>query len=422
MRKQSVRRGAFLFARLERALWLRASLFTGGAVVAALMARELGPLVPAAWVQFIGEDPVGQILEVMASSMLAVATFSLTAVVAAAGSVTSNASPRAAALLLEDKSAQYALSSFVGAFIFSIVGLIALGTGYYDGPARFVLFLETLVVLGLVVILLLRWMDQVSHMGRINAAIDQVERALTEALARREPFLGGRPAPGAPRGEAVRPSQVGYVQNVDVAHLDQVAARHGLQVHLAVLPGAFLRLSRPALLVSGGPAPVDERLRQDLLKGLRISGSRTFEQDPRYGLVVLAEVAGKALSPAVNDPGSAIDVIGTATRVLSVWAERHWEEEPQPRYRNVTVPGLSAADCFDDVFSPIERDGAAHVEVGIALQKAFADLGRSTATGFAEAARRHSERALQLAERATDFPEDLERLRRAAMAGDPAGF
>ena len=34
-----------------------------------------------------------------------------------------------------------------------------------------------------------------------------------------------------------------------------------------------------------------------------IGGSRVFDQDPRFGLLVLSEIASRALSPAVNDPG-----------------------------------------------------------------------------------------------------------------------
>lgn len=412
MRKRSGRRSAFLIARLGRLLWLRASLFAAGAVTAALLAYMLAPLAPAPFVSFIGEDPVEELLKVMASSMLAVATFSLTAVVAAAGAVTSNASPRAAALLLEDKRAQNALSSFVGAFIFSIVGLIALGTGFYENAARAVLFLETLAVLAVVVIRLLGWMDQVSHMGRVGHAIDKIEEALTDSLARREAFLGACPQRGEVKGTPLPSQEVGYVQNIDVAHLDRLARKHGLRLHLQVLPGSLLRLSRPVLLVEGAAEPIDDDLAHSLLEAVVVGDKRTFQQDPRFGLVVLAEVASRALSPALNDPGTALDVIGTATRVLSIWGERHWEETPRPKYACVTAPGLSAEDCFDDVFSPIERDGAAFVEVGIALQKAFLDLSRSEVEGFAAAARKPSARALRLAEKKLDLPEDLELIRR----------
>lgn len=416
MRKRSSGRGAFLLARLAHVLWLRASLYTLAAAAVALLAFALGPLVPTRLAEFVGEESSEELLKMMGSSMLAVAIFSLTAIVAAAGSITSNASPRAAALLLEDKSAQTALSTFVAAFIFSIVGLIALGTGLYDASARFGLFCATLAVLAVVVIRLLGWMDQVSRMSRVGAAVDQVEAALTDSLRRREPFLGGRPAPDAVSGIALHPARVGYVQNIDVGRLEEAAARHGLEVHVLVLPGSFLRLSRPILQVEGVDT-IEDALAEQLLEAIVVGDQRTYPQDPRFGLVVLAEIASRALSPALNDPGTAVDVIGTATRVLSVWGEQHWEEAPHPKFEHVTVRGLSAADCFEDVFAPIERDGAGFLEVGIALQKAYADLGCSSANGFAEAARSRSARALQLAKRALPLIEDQRRLEELAAEG-----
>ena len=411
-------RRSFFLGELSRLLWLRASMYAAGAVLAAVLAHLFSGLVPEPLATVVGEETAEEILTIIASSMLAVTTFSLATMVAASTAVTTSASPRAAALALEDKSAQSALSTFIGAFIFSVVGLIALGAGFYTPAGRALVFIETLVVLALVILRLLRWVDQLSRLGRVGEAVDRVEKATREALEGRPSFLAGRPADAPPpeTAEPVRSPKVGYVQHVDVAHLDHVAGDRGLTVHLCVLPGAFVRLSRPVMLVEGGE--VDEKTRKALLAGLVVGGERTFRQDPRFGLVVLAEIASRALSPAVNDPGTAIDVVGTAVRVLSLWAEDHWEQEAEVRYPRVRVPALSAADFFDDVFSPIARDGADKVEVGVALQKAFCDLAEAEATGFAEAARAHSRRALRRAEQALTDEEDVERLRAVAAEVD----
>lgn len=144
--------------------------------------------------------------------------------------------------------------------------------------------------------------------------------------------------------------------------------------------------------MEGASGALDAADARALLAGVVIGDARTFQQDPRFGLVVLAEIASRALSPAANDPGTAIDVVGTAVRLLSLWGEQHWEKEPVRKYPHVAVPALSAADFFDDVFRPVARDGAGMVEVGAALQKAFQDLASSEVSGFADAARHHSRR------------------------------
>lgn len=404
----------FFLNRLRHVLWLRASMFTMFAVAAAFLAQLLGPLAPAGLVDAVSDTAAEDLLTVMANSMLVVTTFSLATLVTVYGSATTSASPRAAALLLENSSAQNALATFIGAFIFSIVGVIAVGADVFSRPALFVFFIETLAVIALVVIRLLHWIDQLPRLGRVREIIHHVEIATREALRSREPFLGGMPDGVIPRhARPIMPEGVGYVQNVDVPRLQALAEKHDLLVHLAVMPGGFVRLSRPLLFVESQAEP-DPELRRHLLRSVTISGARTFEQDPRFGLVVLSEIASRALSPAVNDPGTAIDVIGTAVRVLSVWAEDHWEEEPTGRRSRVLAPPLSAADFFEDVFRPIARDGARHVEVGVALQKAFADLGQARAQGFGPAARAHSELALRRAEAALELEEDKAELRKLA--------
>src|SRR5690606_41571550 len=69
------------------------------------------------------------LLNIIASSMLAVTTFSLGVMTAAFSAATTNVTPRATRLLMEDDLTNNVLSTFIGAFLFSIVGIIVLKTG-----------------------------------------------------------------------------------------------------------------------------------------------------------------------------------------------------------------------------------------------------------------------------------------------------
>ena len=67
----------------------------------------------------------------------------------------------------------------------------------------------------------------------------------------------------------------------------------------------------------------------------------------------MCEIASRALSPATNDPGTALDVIAHSTRLLSVWAQGLREREAQEiaaDYPEIFVPPLRSADLFDDAF------------------------------------------------------------------------
>lgn len=129
--------------------------------------------------------------------------------------------------------------------------------------------------------------------------------------------------------------------------------------------------------------------------------------------MALAEIAARALSPAVNDPGTAIDIIGTFVRLFARWAE---PGEADVRYDRVFVPELSTVDMFDDAFTAIARDGAGTVEVGIRLFKGFVALASLGDEQMRLAAVQHARLALARAEGALKLPEEIARIRALAAA------
>jgi uncharacterized membrane protein len=77
------------------------------------------------------------------------------------------ATPRSFKIVITDDVSQYALSTFIGAFIFSIVATVAMDIGYYNQAGKFILFLITLVFFLLVILTFLRWVDRISRLGRL---------------------------------------------------------------------------------------------------------------------------------------------------------------------------------------------------------------------------------------------------------------
>lgn len=142
---------------------------------------------------------------------------------------------------------------------------------------------------------------------------------------------------------------------------------------------------------------------------------RVFEEDPRFGLIVLSEIAGRALSPAVNDPGTAIYILGVFVRLFALWCAPIKDSDLRACvYDRVEVPELSIADMFDDAFTAIARDGAGAIEVAGRLQKTLESLTYVGDVTVSDAARQHSRMALARAEHALQLPQDLQTLRELA--------
>lgn len=398
-------------------LWVRASIYGGIAVVSALASIYLKRFIPADWSQTIGADAVDGILNIMAASMLSVTIFSVSTMVSAYSAATNSVTPRATRLLIEDKISHKALSTFIGTFIFSMVGIVALKTGAYGESGRFILFLVTVCVIGMVLVTLLRWIDYLARLGRVNETIKRVENAVTEALEWRlsHPYLGGvqlNSLDDIPDNTVpVHAGIVGYVQHVDMQHLSNLAHEHKLTLYLRAQPGKFVDARFPLMMVSG---TTDEEILAELQTAFIMGDERSFRQDPRYGVAVLCEIGARALSSAINDTGTPIYVIGVGVRVLSIWAKRKDLVAPdyEPDYPRVHVPALKIDDLFDDFFPALARDGSKIIEVHIRLQKAYLALARTGDDELRQAAIRHADMSMKRAEQALPLPEDRQRLKK----------
>lgn len=402
-------------------LWVRASLYGLVGGVTALAAIYLQRFIPEDISQRIGADAVDGILNIMAASMLSVTIFSLGAMVAAYGAASSNVTPRATRLLIEDKLSHKALSTFIGSFIFSIVGIVALKTGVYGESGRLVLFAATIFVLVMIVLMLLRWIEYLTRLGRMNETIERVERAATAALTARlaNPYMGGvcldDPGVIPEHAAPVYAGRIGYVQCIDMAHLSHIAERHDLRLYIRAVPGKFLDEYYPLVMVEGD---VDDTIKAQIHSAFITGEERVFTEDPRYGIAVLCEIGTRALSAAINDTGTPIYVIGIGVRIFSIWAKRAAlaGEAGEADYPRIHVPPLRIEDLFGDFFPAIARDGAHILEVQIRLQKAFAALSRTGDADLARLSGEYARLSLQRAQASGMFEADFKTLSRVAAA------
>ncbi|KFZ31429.1 hypothetical protein IDSA_01545 [Pseudidiomarina salinarum] len=399
---------------LFKKVWVRVISFTLLALLSVVLARVLAPYLPEAVALQIGEKTVEDMLSILTSSMLAVTTFSLAIAVSAFAAATESATPRATILLQEDRTTQNVLATFLGAFLFGLVGLIALHAELYNEAGKVVVFLFTAAVIGLVVVALIRWIGHLMEFGRMGDTLDRVEKAAAASLNERleNPFLGGRPLtePVPDDCVAVVSTETGYVQHIDMQELQKCADKLDTKIYVRCLPGTFVHRGR--VLLSVAAAEVKDQAADAMRRAVTTGSHRTFEGDPRFGLIVMTEIASKALSPAVNDPGTAIDVLGRLTRILSDWRDR---PDAEVRFSRLIVPPITVQDVFEDAFRPIARDGAAFVEVQIRLQKTLAALAEVVPEVFTVPARKMAQDALERARASSLMAADMAAIQAASV-------
>ena len=412
----------FFLNRLRERLWVRPLMFCILSLAGAFLAKMVDNTKMGQKLPEINPESIETLLSIIASSMLVISTFAVASMLSAYAAASSTATPRSYSLVVSDDVSQNALSAFIAAFIFSIVALVALKNGYYEKAGHFALFALTIMVFALVIITFLRWVDRIARLGRLSTTIDKVEKATAAALQlrRRSPTLGGAPL-GLKQsaGQAICGSSIGYVQRIDVNALQTYAEETGIRIILDALPGTFSAPGRTLAYVASDSVELSEVDKSPIAKAFQIGNDRTFDDDPRFGLITLSEIASRALSPAVNDPGTAIAIIGRFVRLFALWTEPIEEgDKPTTEYDRVQVPETSLRDMFDDAFTPIARDGAATVEVAVRLQKAFESLASVGPTSLRDVAIHHARLARARAENTLVAPEDLEVLRKVSKFAD----
>lgn len=167
-------------------------------------------------------------------------------------------------------------------------------------------------VIALIVITLLRWMDHLSKLGRVTETNERVENATISALRawKKAPCLGEVPysfEAGWREKFAVPVKQDvgGHVQHVDARRLSGIADEFDIEIAVAAIAGTLL-VPDTALVWLSQDLP--EAAQEEVRKTFTAADVRSFDQDPRFGALVLAEIASRALSKAVNDPETALDV------------------------------------------------------------------------------------------------------------------
>lgn len=408
----------FRINRLRERLWVRPLTFCLLSVAAALFARLADGLAIVAELPQINPDSIVVLLSITASSMLVIATLAVASMVSAYSSAASTATPRAFSLMVSDDVSKNALSIFMGAFIFTIVALVALKNDFYQRGGNFLLFVLTIAVLAWVVLTFVRWVDWIARLGRIGTTISKVEKAALEALERRRlrPAMGGVPASTTElRGKPVYATDIGYLQHVNMNALQSYAEAHKLRIGLTAVPGTLVSPGRALAWVEIEDPQEEEPDPAPLIAAFDLAEKRVYDDDPRLGLIALSEIASRALSPAVNDPGTAIEILGSYIRLFHALSRPLGEDEnTEIKFDRVSVPMLSSRDLLDDAFRPIVRDGATIVEVQIRVQKTLQSIAAMRHDNLANAATRMSRLAVQRAEQAMSFPRDIEAVAAAA--------
>ncbi len=391
----------FRYRRFRQRMGPRVFFYVILAFLAAAFGHYLGVYVPDTIVENVGRLDVQPVLASLSGTMLTISTFSLSIVVSANFNAVSSTTPRAFKLLLQDQGTQNMLSRFLGAFVFSTITLMILPLGYYGGGGRVFLLGFTIWIVISIIVSFIRWVMMIRELGSMSNALGKIENATRKSLYPylKNPYTNCHPftADTVPDLSVLRPyyCDIGeYIQLIDEASLQEIARSRGVQIYINLIEGDFVSSSSPLFYVS---KDIDSVTQKAITGAFVLGDWRDIGQDPRFGVLMLYQTASKALSPGINDPGTAVECIHTAYRLLSLWRDL-----PEREFVNSHVykRPINYQNLLVEFFDPITHDAGDMVSVHLAVIDTLTALHRhpseSVANAAAVEARRCFERAMAL--------------------------
>lgn len=391
-----------------RRFWVRAAFISCFAFVVAACAPLSGYL-PFGFDTKIDEKALSDLLSILTNSMLAVTTFSLSIMVTAHLAADANTTPRAHRLLQQDGRTQTVIATFLGAFVYALALTVMLNADLIAGDEVALVYLATVAILGLIVVAVLRWVAHLVGLGSVEETIRRVEERAQQCIDARmvEPFFGARAQTFVPdHALPVRSPSYGYILSVDAPALQHTASANDCSFYLAVRPGDWV--AEGDVLGHLSPGGAEGTVLSAFADAVAIGDRRDYDRDASFSLLVLTEIAERALSPGVNDPGTAIDVVGRLMRLLNSFS--HEQEMSEPSAPDVYVLPIDLREVMLTTLDPIARDGKGFVEVQLRLQEAYRSLATHDRKDARAAADELSRRALAYAREGLVLPEDIDRI------------
>ena len=315
--------------RLEVSFWFAPAIMSAGAVLLAWAMFWLDSQVPndaLASSRFVLSGTVGELRSAllnMAGTVLATAGVVFTLLTLPLSTVAAQYGSRLLRLFLGDRTTQFVLGMFVGTFVYCIAAALSIPSADVQAESPQLtatvgvyLMLATFATL----ILLVQHISTMLQAPNIAAAagveLRDVVRAEIPGVVTSGAVTNGqaetRPGPqGLPdtlaetEGYPVRARRTGYIQYIDPEIMLTVAREKNLVIRLLRKPGHYVGSGAVVALV--WPASrVDEQAAKMIRRAFLIGNGRTPTQDVEYAVNQLTEMAVRAMSPAINDPFTAM--------------------------------------------------------------------------------------------------------------------
>ncbi|MEO6651817.1 MAG: DUF2254 domain-containing protein [Ilumatobacteraceae bacterium] len=410
--------------RIRESLWfwplISIALSSGlGAVLTTT--RPLADSGPFGVLVDLDVSQVHAITATLVGAMITAASIISSLTIVALQTASTQYSPRLLRNFVRDTTTQVTFATFLGTAAYLIAVFVCVG----DESPQLALTLAMAALLASLVAVAI-FFNHVSQSIRIETIIRQVATETLEAADRLAEWLGGADTsfeafdPSPDSAVAIEADRSGYVQQIDVGALAQISARRGVDIWIAPQLGQWIMEGTTiAWCAPSGHAHDDDAASfattvasaaGSICDQVEIGYERTMHHDVALGIRQLVDIANKAMSPAVNDPYTAMQSIDHLGPILAGLGRGpvgdHIVTGPDG-HGWVAVPGASLMDFAALATDQIRRVGAREPAVALRLLDMIGDVVQVVDVEYHDGLCDLARRVLDDARRRTANPDDL---------------
>jgi uncharacterized membrane protein len=408
-------------------LWIAPML---GALVAILLAVVVGSLedsvdLPPAW-QF-SSDTASSVLTSLSAASVSLIGFVVTVTVLVVQVATTNLTPRSLRMWYRAPLLKLVLAVLTGTFAFTFaelrritpdhvpnLGVIAAGFLMFSGILVFLLFLNTFI-------------HRLRPVHVAEGVCEAAKRVIAAHPAfRDQPAGGARVERPATPPMVVRSPAAGVIQAIDEAGLVRWASRRDCLLAIPFAVGDFVSEGAVIGEIYG---PTGSDAARDVNGMIAFGLERTVDQDPAFALRLMVDIAIRSLSPAVNDPTTAVQVLARIGDLLRRIGSSHLRVPAVLRDERGAIRVLVREPEWEDYLAlgvtEIREYGGGSVQVVRALRSLLEGLRDEVVAPHRAAVEQELQRLDEAVERHFSGSADLDRARGSdgqGIGGRAAGF
>jgi len=315
-----------------------------------------------------------------------------------------------ATTLLRDNILRYTVGLFVFSLIFAVIALDRLNATVHETVTLLTAILGISCIAAFLFLIdhaarLLRPVSMLACVGDAGLAV--IESVYPHQVLDRGRVPDTDTTAGGPR-RIVRHAGPPYtLLAVDCASLVDEARESGGIIEVVPQIGDFVADGEPLFVLYGRAAALDDRI---VRSAVAFGSERTMDEDPLFSFRIIVDIALKALSPAINDPTTAVLALDQIHRLLRAVGKRQLhaatmaDDHGHRRliYRTPSWEDFVCLACIE-----IRRCGAGHVQIARRLRAMFDDLSTSLPPYRRDLLNRESRALTRMLDSLYTLPDDL---------------